>query len=89
MRQVQSPRAITPVTKENLGIAEPTAVVITRTNGVITQITETVAGLPRVTTFTRTSGVITQIVTTYDGKTVTETLTRTNGVITGITRVES
>ena len=67
----------------------PTATTITRTNGVITSITENVGGTSRVTTITRSGGVVTQIAVAHNGSTRTETLTRTNGQVTGITVTET
>ena len=67
----------------------PTATTISRTDGVITLITETVGGTSRVTTITRSGGVVTQIAVAHNGTTRTETLTRTNGRVTGITVTET
>ena len=67
----------------------PTATTISRTDGVITSMTETVDGTPRVTTITRSGGVVTQIAVAHNGTTRTETLTRTNGQVTGITVTET
>lgn len=67
----------------------PTATAISRTNGVITSMTETVGGTSRVTTITRSGGVVTQIAVAHNGTTRTETLTRTNGQVTGITVTET
>ena len=69
--------------------ATPTATAISRTNGVITSMTETVGGTSRVTTITRSGGVVTQISVAHNGATRTETLTRTNGQVTGITVTET
>ena len=70
-------------------VAKPTATTISRANGVITSMTETVGGTSRVTTITRSGGVVTQISVAHNGATRTETLTRTNGQVTGITVTES
>ena len=67
----------------------PTATTISRTNGVITSMTETVGGTSRVTTITRSGGVVTQIAVAHNGITRTETLNRTNGQVTGITVTET
>ena len=69
--------------------AQPTATTITRTDGVITSMTETVGGTSRVTTITRSGGVVTQIVVAHNGVTRTETLNRTDGRLTGITVTET
>lgn len=71
------------------GDVTPSEVVLARTNGVLTTITETVDGDPRITTLSRTNGVLTQTVTTYRGKTVTSTFNRTNGRLTGVTTTEA
>ena len=67
----------------------PSEIVLARTAGVLTTITETVEGDPRITTLTRTAGVLSQTVTTYRGKTVTNIFNRTAGRLTGVTTTEA
>lgn len=70
-------------------LAEPTAVLIARTDGLITGMTEQVAGATRTTTINRTAGQISSVVTEHAGQRRTVTYTRNEtGLITGYTAVE-
>lgn len=51
-----------------------TSEVITYTDGVITQISATVLGNPRIATINRTDGLVTSVVTTWGAQTHTETI---------------
>lgn len=69
------------------GSAEPTGATYAYSAGVLTQVTETVDGSPRVTTYTfNADGTVASAVTTHLGLTETTTYTYAGSAVTSYTR---
>jgi hypothetical protein len=68
--------------------ANPSAVTLTYSGGLLTGMTETLPGGTKTTTLTYTGGVLTSVVTVYMGVTRTETFAYSNGQLSSISVTE-